>query len=95
MSFAAALKLSKASRYCPAQTHLLTQKILSYTGQRRCHLFAITRDPLQHTCLGLGTTLPEESFAKLCSTLWLTLGRLQQKSGFCGISECNIFVTCR
>ena len=51
--------------------------------------------PLQHTRLGLGTPFPEESFAKLRSTLWLTLSRLQQKSGFCGISERNIFVTCR
>ena len=50
---------------------------------------------MQHTRLGLGTPFPEESFAKLCSTLWLTLGWLQQQSRFCGISECNIFVTCR
>ena len=50
---------------------------------------------MQHTRLGLGTPFPEESFAKLCSALWLTLGRLQQQSRFCGISECNISVTCR
>ena len=54
VSFAAALKLSKASRYCPAQAHLLTHKILTHTRQCRCHLFAITRGPLATHPLGLG-----------------------------------------
>ena len=106
LSLAAALKLSRASGYCPAQDRLPTQDQQAGVGYQESMLMICmdcadstqlrsSRELLQHTRLALGTPFPEESFAKFCSALWLTLDRLQQKSGLGGISECNIFITCR
>ena len=57
VSFAAALKLSRASRYCPAQTHQPGQASLSPVGPFKCHLTAITKGALATHPLGPGHSL--------------------------------------